>query len=41
VPKRADFPGPFALDQATNTLTIRRALDQGEVRLRFYAMSIR
>jgi hypothetical protein len=41
VPKRADFPAPFALDQATNALTITRALDQGEVRLRFYAMPIR
>jgi hypothetical protein len=41
VPKRADFPAPFALDQATNTLTITRALDRGEVRLRFFAMPIR
>ena len=41
VPKRADYPAPFSLDQATNTLTVTRAADQGDVRLRFYAMSIR
>jgi hypothetical protein len=41
VPPSADFPAPFALDQATNTLTLTRALDRGSARLRFYAMSIR
>ena len=41
VPARADFPAPYALDQSTQTLTITRALDRGEVRLRFFAMPIR
>jgi hypothetical protein len=42
VPRKADFPAPFALDQGTNTLTINRALDRGDtVRLRFFSMPIR
>jgi hypothetical protein len=41
VPKRADFPAPFSLDQGTNTLTVARGADHGDIRLRFYAMRIR
>jgi hypothetical protein len=41
VPKAADFPAPFNLDQGTDSLTLSRAADQGDVTLRFYAMSIR
>ena len=42
VPRKADFPAPFQLDQRTNTLTINRALDRGDtLRLRFYSMPIR
>jgi hypothetical protein len=41
VPPQADFPAPYALDQGTETLTLTRALDRDEVRLRFFAMPIR
>ncbi len=41
VPPRADHPEPFRLDQATNTITVDKAGREGDVRLRFSAMSIR
>jgi hypothetical protein len=41
VPKRADYPGPFALDQATNTVTVNKSGRRGDVRLRFFSMPIR
>jgi hypothetical protein len=41
VPPEADLPAPYALDQASETVTITRALDRDTVRLRFYSMSIR
>jgi hypothetical protein len=41
VPKRADFPAPFSLDQGTNTLTVARGVAHGDIRLRFYSMPIR
>jgi hypothetical protein len=41
VPPRADFPAPFQLDQATNTITVLKSGRQGDLRLRFSAMSIR
>ena len=41
VPRGADHPEPFQLDQATNTITVTKAGRQGDIRLRFSAMSIR
>ena len=41
VPARADYPKPFALDQATNTITVDKSGRQGDLRLRFYSMPIR
>jgi hypothetical protein len=41
VPARADYPKPFALDQATNTVTVTKSGRQGDLRLRFYSMPIR
>ena len=43
VPKRADFPAPFGLDQNAKTMTVTRGTgtQDGEVSLRFLAMPIR
>jgi hypothetical protein len=41
VPKAADYPAPFALDQATNTVTVNKSGRRGDLRLRFYSMPIR
>ena len=41
VPKGADYPAPFALDQATNTITVNKSGRQVDLRLRFYSMPIR
>jgi hypothetical protein len=41
VPRRADYPAPFALDQATNTVTVYKSARRGDVTLRFFSMPIR
>ena len=41
VPKRADYPAPFSLDQATRTMIVGKSGRSGPIRLRFSAMSIR
>ena len=41
VPARADYPKPFALDQATNTITVTKSAREGDLRLRFFSMPIR
>jgi hypothetical protein len=41
VPKQADYPKPFGLDQAPNTITLTKSGRRGDVRLRFSTMSIR
>jgi hypothetical protein len=41
VPVRVDFPKPFQLDQATDTLTVREEDRRGDLKLRFFAMPIR
>jgi hypothetical protein len=41
VPASADYPKPFALDQATNTITVIKSGRTGDLRLRFYSMPIR
>lgn len=41
VPKAADYPKPFTLDQATNSITVTKSGRRGDLRLRFYSMPIR
>jgi hypothetical protein len=41
VPKGADFPAPFALDQATNTITVTKSGRRGDLTLRFFSMPVR
>jgi hypothetical protein len=41
VPRRADYPPPFSLNQGANTIALTKGDHRGDVRLRFTAMSIR
>jgi hypothetical protein len=43
VPRSADFPAPFAFDQGADTMTVTRGSgpQDGEVRIRFFAVTIR
>ena len=41
VPASADYPKPFALDQATSSITVDKSGRHGDLRLRFFSMPIR
>jgi hypothetical protein len=41
VPASADYPVPFALDQATNSITVTKEGGGGDLRLRFFSLPIR